>query len=111
MREFPSATHRPWEFVTTQKQGSNDVWVELIGDNLGIGEMYYHGQPKCNDDPEVNAALIVHAVNTYEERERLLEEAAEACRALVAWDESEKNGPDYGSLTRTTHPQGELIWR
>lgn len=73
--------------------------------------MYYHGQPKCNDDPEVNAALIVHAVNTYEERERLLEEAAEACRALVAWDESEKNGPDYGSLTRTTHPQGELIWR
>lgn len=37
MREFPSATHRPWEFVTTQKQGSNDVWVELIGDNLGIG--------------------------------------------------------------------------
>lgn len=34
-----------------------------------------------------------------------------ACRALVAWFESERTGPDYGSLNRDTHPDGEEIWR
>ena len=36
--------------------------------------------------------------------------ATDACRKLVAWDDGEKAGPDYGTLTRDTHPQGEKIW-
>jgi hypothetical protein len=28
----------------------------------------------------------------------------------VAWFEDERKGPDYGSLTRDTHPDGERIW-
>ena len=34
-----------------------------------------------------------------------------ATRAFVAWLETEDRGPDYGSLSRDTHPQGEQIWR
>ena len=34
-----------------------------------------------------------------------------ACRAMIAWDDAEKQGPDYGTQTRDTHPDGELIWR
>jgi hypothetical protein len=36
--------------------------------------------------------------------------AEDACRKLVAWDDGEKAGPDYGTLERDTHPQGEKIW-
>jgi hypothetical protein len=39
------------------------------------------------------------------------ESALDACRALVAWDDAEKAGPDYGTLTRDTHPNGEAVWR
>jgi len=35
----------------------------------------------------------------------------DAARALLAWDDSEKAGPDYGSMTRDTHPDGEAIWQ
>ena len=38
-------------------------------------------------------------------------ELLEACEAMIAWDDAEKAGPDYGSLTRDTHPEGEAIWR
>lgn len=34
-----------------------------------------------------------------------------ACRAFVAWLEAEETSPNYGSLTRDTHPEGERIWR
>lgn len=37
--------------------------------------------------------------------------AMAAARAILAWLESEKAGPDYGSQTRDTHPDGERIWR
>lgn len=40
-----------------------------------------------------------------------LADAFEASRSIVAWLESEDSGPDYGSLTRDTHPEGEQIWR
>jgi len=35
----------------------------------------------------------------------------EACRTMIAWDDAEKQGPDYGTQTRDTHPDGELIWK
>ncbi|MEK9751609.1 MAG: hypothetical protein VW338_00135 [Rhodospirillaceae bacterium] len=34
-----------------------------------------------------------------------------AARAMIAWGDAEKTGPDYGSQTRDTHPDGEKIWR
>lgn len=37
--------------------------------------------------------------------------ALQACRAIVAWFDSERRGPDYGTLDRKTHPEGERIWR
>lgn len=36
--------------------------------------------------------------------------AIQACRALAAWLEGEKSGPDYGDQSRETHPEGERIW-
>lgn len=33
-----------------------------------------------------------------------------AVRAFVAWLDAEDGAPDYGSLTRDTHPEGERIW-
>lgn len=33
-----------------------------------------------------------------------------AARWHLAWIEAEKAGPDYGSQTRDTHPDGERIW-
>lgn len=33
-----------------------------------------------------------------------------AAASHVAWIDSERTGPDYGSLTRDTHPDGEAIW-
>lgn len=38
-------------------------------------------------------------------------DAITACRYIVAWLESDDIGPNYGSLTRDTHPEGEKIWR
>ena len=38
-------------------------------------------------------------------------EMLEACRTMLAWFESEKSGPDYGTQGRKTHPDGERIWR
>lgn len=35
----------------------------------------------------------------------------EALTLHQAWADSENAGPDYGSLTRDTHPDGERIWR
>ena len=37
--------------------------------------------------------------------------AINACRALIAWFDAEKAGPDYGSQSRDTHPDGEQIWK
>ena len=34
-----------------------------------------------------------------------------ACRTFVAWLDAESAGPDYGSMARDTHPEGERIWR
>ena len=39
-----------------------------------------------------------------------IEELEAPCRALLAWLEGEQSGPDYGSQTRDTHPEGEKIW-
>lgn len=39
------------------------------------------------------------------------EQCKEACELIIAWFESEARGPDYGSLDRSTHPQGETIWK
>ena len=38
-------------------------------------------------------------------------ELVEANRTILAWFESEKAGPDYGSQDRKTHPEGERIWK
>lgn len=38
-------------------------------------------------------------------------EMYEACKTMIAWFDSERTGPDYGTLTRDTHPDGEKIWR
>lgn len=37
--------------------------------------------------------------------------AEAACKDLIAWFEAERGSPNYGSLTRDTHPEGEMIWR
>ena len=34
-----------------------------------------------------------------------------AVRAFVAWLDAEEGKPEYGTLTRDTHPEGERIWR
>lgn len=39
------------------------------------------------------------------------DELAAATAAFVDWLESEDTSPDYGGLTRNTHPRGEEIWR
>lgn len=44
-------------------------------------------------------------------RERSVENALNAAKAIVAWFASERSGPDYEGLARDTHPEGELIWR
>ncbi|MEC5289432.1 MULTISPECIES: hypothetical protein [unclassified Aurantimonas] len=48
-------------------------------------------------------------------RKQRLEEAAPdmlaALRLHKAWSYSEDKGPDYGGLSRDTHPDGEAIWR
>jgi hypothetical protein len=51
-------------------------------------------------DKEANARLIAAAPDMLE-----------ACCSFVAWLESDEAGPDYGTLTRDTHPEGERIWR
>ena len=51
---------------------------------------------------------------TYEEDALLVAAAPDllaACRAIIAWDNAEKAGPDYGTQTRDTHPSGEAIWQ
>jgi hypothetical protein len=47
-----------------------------------------------------NARLIAAAPELYEAAAKHLE-----------WIEKEHSGPDYGGLTRDTHPDGEHIWR
>lgn len=56
----------------------------------------YHGSEEAN----TNGHLIAAAPDL-----------GEACGYIVAWLESEDKGPDYGELTRDTHPEGERIWR
>ncbi len=54
-------------------------------------------------DPETvsaNARLIAAAPDLLE-----------ACRMMIAWNDAEEAGPDYGSQTRDTHPDGEQIWQ
>jgi len=38
-------------------------------------------------------------------------ELVAACRAMIAWDDAEKAGPDYGTLTRDSHPDSAAIWQ
>lgn len=48
------------------------------------------------------------------ERDAAVEREAklrEAVVAFVAWLDAEDSPPNYGSLTRDTHPEGKLIWR
>ncbi|MDB5584352.1 MAG: hypothetical protein JWR80_9528 [Bradyrhizobium sp.] len=37
-------------------------------------------------------------------------ELVEAAEKHLEWIEKERAGPDYGELTRDTHPDGERIW-
>lgn len=39
-----------------------------------------------------------------------IERLREALRAHQAWADADRAGPDYGTLTRATHPRGEDIW-
>lgn len=78
MREFPNATKRPWA-LRASRDASGDVGItasdlpnvlaETFADLRHVGE-------RARIEAAANAVLIVHAVNTYEERERLLDEAA-----------------------------------
>lgn len=47
----------------------------------------------------------------FEELEAQRDDLLMACRYMIAWDESETTGPDYGSQDRDTHPRGEVIWK
>ena len=49
-------------------------------------------------DPEVAVAKVNKAL-------------LDAARWHLAWIDAENAGPDYGTQTRDTHPQGEQIWR
>lgn len=40
-----------------------------------------------------------------------LPDLVKAVSYLVAWFDAETTGPDYGSQTRDTHPDGEAIWQ
>jgi hypothetical protein len=51
-------------------------------------------------ESEANARLIAATPELYEAAAKHLE-----------WIEKEHAGPDYGGLTRDTHPDGERIWR
>ena len=83
MREFPNATPRPWRCVGWMPCGIYGAGD--LTDAVRIAQMDRRAE---HDD---NAALIVHAVNTYEERERLLEEAQNAFRlALEYWEDRQQ---------------------
>lgn len=61
--------------------------------------------------PMIAAMVINNLTKERDDRLRaLLREAGEALRTHIGWIDSERTGPDYGPLTRDTHPRGEEIW-
>ncbi|GGE36537.1 hypothetical protein GCM10007276_12540 [Agaricicola taiwanensis] len=44
-------------------------------------------------------------------RDSLLDDMAKALALHKAWADNERDGPNYGGLTRDSHPDGERIWR
>ena len=110
----PRHTHGPWKARKYRINGNNgnaqpgSIWIDCAaftkhGRSLAgtVAEVYANGTG--SDDPAVQAANA-----------RLIAAAPDllaACRAMIAWDDAEKAGPDYGSQTRETHPSGEAIWR
>lgn len=90
MREFSKATQRPWS-LRVSRDASGDVGITAADLPNVLAETFadlrFAGE-RSKVEAAANAALIIHAVNTYEERERLLEEAVErlrdACVHLIA---------------------------
>lgn len=77
MREFPNAAKRPWRQKDLELGTYSYIAADDETDIAALGECWLGG------DMKANAEFIVHAVNTYEERERLLEEAAEVLRTIA----------------------------
>lgn len=92
-------TPGPWHVLNNGYCVGGPPSVQLA-DPIGAGVAMCCMAARSPDETAANARLIAAAP-----------ELLEACRAMVAWDEAEKAGPDYGGLTRDTHPSGEAIWR
>jgi hypothetical protein len=67
-------------------------------------------RPYNQDRWEADARLIA-ASRDLANLVLLIPELREALALHVAWADSEESGPNYGSLSRDTHPNGESIWR
>ena len=55
-------------------------------------------------------STILDQKNRIDALEAENERLREAVTAFVAWLDHDDSSPDYGSLTRDTHPDGEAIW-
>jgi hypothetical protein len=80
MREFPNATPRPWKHRLSDDCSVVGANGEEVATTCGIFRDAYADN---FEGMEADAALIVHAVNTMDERERLLEEAAGYLRDIL----------------------------
>ena len=84
-----------WHFSSTHLGKAYDIGAE---NNSNIGLIY--ADDNVGEGEGLHNARLVTAAPALER----------ACRSLIAWFDAENTGPDYGSLTRNTHPDGEAIW-
>ena len=109
MTDQPTTAPTPGPYLVNAD--GDDILIEAP-DNVPICDVF--NPDRTPEENLANAYLLAASWETAAERDRLVkvnEKALTACRNIIAWFESEKTGPDYGSLDRKTHPHGEAIWK
>lgn len=98
MPEFPNATRRPWMRSGVVVQSVMLRRVFCVGpDSCAVAFLAGGPTDKEYVAARADADLIVHAVNTYETRELLLEEARQIISRIYI--NRERTGPDMaGSI-------------
>lgn len=73
--------------------------VEIPGEDAPICQLLWPTELRSESETYANGRLIAAAPDL-----------AEAAAKHLEWIDKERAGPDYGGLTRDTHPAGAAIW-
>lgn len=79
---------------------SNPLGVGVTSPHADVASCSGFSSARTREDEEEIARLIAAAPDLLD-----------ATSAFLEWLDREDAGPDYGGLTRDTHPSGEAVWR